>query len=164
MPRTPQSKASPPLYVLRARETCPGCGKASNAYALLAAGLYDALEEDSFASHILLRNIEHLPTHLLARLTERCPGWRFDRDDAAAPAYLMNHCRHCGAKLTDYYTQAEPGAAFYPCSKEDCWNISTYRLPVNEAVSLVCTWSIGGLPTFLDYDHAEPWEALPAAY
>jgi hypothetical protein len=75
----------------------------------------------------------------------------------------MNHCLHCGARLTDDYTQGEPGSAFCPCSKEECWNISTYRLPVNEDVPLVCTSSVGGLTDFLDYDHAEPWEALAAA-
>jgi hypothetical protein len=160
--RTPSSKAFPPLFVLRAGEWCPQCGERTNAFALLASGLYDGVEDDTFRDFILLKDIEYLPRRLLTLLMERCPGWRFDREEPSKPPCLMNHCLRCGAKLTDSYTHPEPGSAFYPTSPDECWNISVFRLPVEDDVSVVCGWSSGGLTDWLDYDQAKPWEAVDA--
>ncbi len=87
----------------------PGLRRGTNAFALLASGLYDGAEGSTFGDMVLLKDIDYLPA--------RCPGWRSDREDKPEPSYLMNHCLRCGAKLTDW----------------------------------------------LDYDHAQPWGALPAA-
>jgi hypothetical protein len=38
-----------------------------------------------------------------------------------------------------------------------------FRLPLEDEVTLGCGWSVGGLTDWLDYDHAQPWGALPAA-
>jgi hypothetical protein len=161
--RTPRSKAISPLFVLRAGEFCPRCGKGTNAFALLASGLYDGVEDDTFSDFILLKDIEYLPKRFLALLTEHCPGWRFDQEQPSEPAYLMNHCHRCGAKLTDSYTHAEPGSAFYPTSPDECCNISVFLLPVEDEVSLECSWSSGGLTDWLDFDEAKPWESLEIA-
>ena len=160
--RTPLSKAIPPLFLLRAGERCPQCGEATNAFALLASGLYDGGEDGIFDHFILLKNIKYLPKRFLAMLTEHCPGWRFDREEPSEPACLMNHCLRCAAKLTDTHIHAEPGSAFYPTSPDDCRNISVYLLPVEIQVRVVCGWSSGGLTDWLDYDLAKSWEALAA--
>ncbi len=156
--RTRRSKAISPLFVLRAGERCAQCGEGINVFALLASGLYDVVEDDTFNDFILLKDIEYLPM-----LTERCPGWRFDQEEPSEPPCLMNHCLPCGAKLTDSYTHAEPGSAFYPTSPDECWNISVFLLSVEDDVSMICGWSSGGLTDWLDYDRAEPWEALATA-
>jgi hypothetical protein len=160
--RSPTDIAYPPLYVLRAGEWCPACGEGTNAYALLAAALYERSEDDTFPGPLLLNHVERLPKRILALLAGRCPGWRFDReDDSSEPPYLMNHCWHCDAKLTDCYTHGEPGSAFCPASLEEGWNISVFLLPVEAAVPLVCSWSAGGLTEWLALDEAQEWEALP---
>jgi hypothetical protein len=112
---------------------------------------------------LLLKDIERLPARFLALLAQRCPGWRFDRAEDYATPTLMNHCRQCGAALTDFYTHAAPGAAFYPTRPEDCWNITAFALPVTEDVPLDTTFSVGGLTEWLELSKAEPWEALPVA-
>ena len=161
--RAPRSKAIPPLFVLRAGEWCPQCGAGANVFALLASSLYDGVEDDTFNDLILLKDIEYLPRRFLAMLTERCPGWRFDQEEPSEPSRLMNHCPRCGMKITDFYTHAEPGSAFYPTSPDECGNISMFLLPVKGEVSLICGWSSGGLTDWLDYDQAKPWEALTPA-
>jgi hypothetical protein len=161
--RNLRSKAISPLFVLRAGERCRQCGEGTNAFALLASGLYDGVEDDTFNDFILLKDIEYLPKRFLALLTERCPGWRFDRVEPSEPPCLMNHCLRCGARIADSYTHDAPGSAFYPTSPDECWNISVFLLPVEDEVSMVCGWSSGCLTDWLDYDQAAPWKALAAA-
>lgn len=55
--RSRQSKAFPPLFVLRAGESCPECGEGS-----------------TFDDMVLLQDIDYLPRHFLALLTARRPG------------------------------------------------------------------------------------------
>jgi hypothetical protein len=144
--RTRRSKAISPLFLLRAGERCPQCGERTNVFALLASGLYDGAEDDTFDDLILLKNIQYLPKRFLAMLTERCPGWRFDQEDPSEPSCLMNHCLRCGAKITDSYTHTEPGSAFYPTSPDECWNISVFLLPVEDEVSLECRAIASNIP------------------
>src|SRR5207248_3152848 len=119
-----KSRAMPPLYLLRAGECCPECRAGNNVYSLAAAALYDAREEyDLFDDFLLLTYVEYLPPRLLKRLQARCPHWRFDREGSGRP-YLMNHCRSCGAKLSDRDIHGHPGTAFSPGSPDECWNIT----------------------------------------
>jgi len=62
--RKPRSKAFPPLFLLRAGECCPDCGEGTNAFALLASGLYDGPEDGTFSGPLLLKDIERLPRRL----------------------------------------------------------------------------------------------------
>jgi hypothetical protein len=167
MPRAPKSKALPPLYLVRAGERCPRCRQATNVHALVASGLYDAREESKLPVPLLLEYLQGLPEPFLAMLSERCPGWRYDREDPSwrhamnpGATYLMNHCMHCDAPLPDYYLHGEPGSAFVPTCDAECEGIGLYLLP-EEDVSLDCGFSSGGLTDWLDYGRAKPWEALP---
>jgi hypothetical protein len=152
---TPKSKALPPIYLLRAPETCPECGVASNVHSLAAAGLYDASDRQSFNGFIVLTHVEYVPPRVLSLLADRCPGWYFDREGTGAP-YLMNHCRGCGVGLSDHFVHGDAGAAFSPCSAAECWNISLFTLPVSEETPLVCSWGIG-LGDLLDMGKVQPW-------
>lgn len=156
MPRAPTSKALPPLYLLEAGETCPACSEATNAYALVATAFYDAEDGGTLENPVVLHSIERLPKRTLARLLLRCPGWELEREHPGQPLYLMNHCHHCGAQLTDLYLHREPGSAFVPCSAEECWNISLFMLPDTVPVPVLCSYTIGGLPEWLDYAKAKP--------
>ncbi|MHB1425661.1 MAG: hypothetical protein ACYC3I_21035 [Gemmataceae bacterium] len=161
--RTSLSTAFPPFYVLRAGESCPKCGQGTNVYGLLSFGLYDKPQDERFDGPLLLNHIERLPQRILNLLTQRCPGWRFDCEKPSEPSYLMNHCLHCDAPLSDFYTHGEPGSAFYPTSPDECWNISVFQLPVEDDMAVDCSFSAGGLTDWLDFDRAKPWETPAAA-
>src|ERR1043166_3824109 len=97
----PTSKAFPPLYLLRAGETCPSCRQGTNVYTLVASALYDEPEQDHFDGPLVLTDIQKLPKRLLTLLAKRCRRYYFDREAPSDIPYLMNHCLRCGAKLTD---------------------------------------------------------------
>jgi hypothetical protein len=158
MPR--QSKAMPPLYLLKAGETCPSCAEATNVFTLVATDYYDAEDNGTLELPLVLKNIERLPKRTLNLLLLRCPGWEFDREYPGDPPYLMNHCLRCRAKLTDHYLHDEPGSAFFPCSAEECWNISMFVLPDTATVPVVCSYTIGGMTQWLDYSKAKPLTEL----
>jgi hypothetical protein len=152
----PKSQALPPLYLLRCPDTCPKCQEKAHVYTLAAAGLYDALEDDTFDDFIVLTRIERLPRRILRLLKGRCPTWSLDREEPDEPPYLMNHCRSCGAKLTDHYVHGDAGAAFYPTSPDECRNIKLFTLPTDddEDILIKCSWNIG-IADLLDFDQAE---------
>jgi hypothetical protein len=154
--RASTSTAIPPIYVLRAGETCPACRQNTNVYALAAAGFSDDPEDEPSLQCVVLKHINHLPKWHLAVLREHCPGWRFVREEPTALPYLMNHCLRCDAPLTDRYLHAEPGSAFFPCGPDECWNISVFVLPADGALSLRCSWTAGGLTDWLDFEAAQP--------
>ena len=159
MPR--QSKAFPPFYLLQAPATCPDCLQTTNVYALVAHALYDPSEDGEFDGPLILKDIERLPKRTLHLLQPRCPGWEFDRVPHRESPCLTNHCRHCNARLTDHYLHDEPGAAFFPCSPEECWNISRFTLPDTGPVPIHCSWTAGGLTEWLDeYVPARPLTEL----
>jgi hypothetical protein len=171
MSRDPKSTAHPPLYLLRTTDSCPGCGKPTPVYALLASSFYDGYERGTY-DNAILEYIERLPKPFLRRLQERCPTWGFDREDSSVTryamnpgaTYLINHCQHCEVPLPDFYLFGEPGSPFFPTDEDECENIGVYLLPEEEDISLVAASIVdaGGLTDWLNYDNAKPWEELPA--
>jgi hypothetical protein len=152
MPRPAKSRAFPPLTLLSTSDDCPVCRQATTVFALVADVLYDAAEEDTFTGPLLLQHVDGLPRRLLAYFEKCCPGWRPDREEAGELPYLMNHCAHCGARLTDYHLHAEPGSAFFPASPEECTGIRLLAVPATDSVPLACGFSSGGLTDWLDFE------------
>jgi hypothetical protein len=146
--------------VLRAGETCPACGEGTYVYALVAAALYHAPEEDTFTGPLVLKDIESLPRRVLALLEQHCPGWRLECQDSTQSPSLRNHCQHCGAVIPDQSLHAEPGSAFCPTSPADCLNIHAFAVPAHDPVPLVCSCTAGGLTDWLELDRAKPLTGL----
>jgi hypothetical protein len=121
----------------------------------VAAAFQDAECGGTLEGPVVLRDIEQLPKSTLAPLL-RCHGWAFDREGPGQPLYLMNHCQRCLAQVTDRYLHTEPGSAFFPCTPDDCWNISLYEVPAAGPVPAVCSYTLGGMTEWLDYSEAKP--------
>jgi len=50
-------------------------------------------------------------------LKTACPSYCLDFSKKAEGSYFMNHCKHCGAKLGDFFMHNEPGGAFFPTTE-----------------------------------------------
>jgi hypothetical protein len=150
------SLAMPPLYVLRTAERCPKCGKALHVYTLGCTAYRDAEDggEPIDQFHFLQR-IESIPQPILALLKTKLPGYYLDHTEEGETPYLMNHCP-CGAKLDDDFLHGDVGAAFWPDTPEGFAVFRLIRLPVEEPIPIVCSYSIGG-GEYLSIAKAEAW-------
>jgi hypothetical protein len=149
------SLAMPPLYVLRTAERCPECGRAMHVYTLGCAAFHDAEDSRPLEVFHFLSRIRSVPEAVLKLLKARCPGYDFDSPVEGEPPYLMNHC-DCGAKLDHDFLHGDIGAAFWPDTPEGFGLFKLFRLPIEEAIPIVCEYSVGG-GEYLDYGHAEAW-------
>src|SRR5262249_55434197 len=109
----PTSWAYPPLYVLRAADHCPACGRGTFLYMLGCDAFHDAEGREPTHRFHFLQRVSRLPKAVLRTITGECPGFALDREAAGGTPYLMNHCP-CGAKLDDAFVCGDVGAAFFP--------------------------------------------------
>jgi hypothetical protein len=152
------SLAYPPLYVLRTATRCPACDKALHVYAL-GCSAYHVVEHggEPIEQFHFLQRIESIPQSLLTLIKRQLPDYYLDHTEEAEPPYLMNHCP-CGAKFDDDYLHGDVGAAFWPDTPEGFRQLSLFRLPIEEAIPVVSSFTIGG-GDYLDTEHAESWRA-----
>jgi hypothetical protein len=151
------SMALPPLYVLRAVAYCPQCRRPIHVYTLGCAAFHDAGDNRPVDDFHFLRQISSVPQALLKLLKDKCPGYYLDQEDSYDRPYLMNHCQ-CGAKLDDDYVSGDVGAAFWPDTPEGYEELKLFKLPIDEAIAIQSSWSLGG-GEYLTLDKARPWTA-----
>jgi hypothetical protein len=148
--------AYPPLYVLRTATYCPECGQTQHVYALGCVAYRDAEDDgepvDDF--HFLSR-VESVPPPLFALLKAKLPSFYPDHTEEGEKPYLMNHCP-CGAKLDDDFVTGDVGAAFWPDTPDGFGDFRLLRLPVEEPLPIVSSFTIGG-GEFLDFANSWSW-------
>jgi len=149
------SLAMPPLYVLRTTTRCPKCGEAMNVYTLGCAAFHDAETSFPIKQFHFLCLIRSVPEPVLNLLKAKCPGFYHDHTEEEEPPYLMNHC-DCGGGLDDNYLHGDIGAAFWPDTPEGYRRFKLFRLPINEAIPVECSYMLGGGEE-MDFAKAEPW-------
>ena len=49
------------------------------------------------------------------------------------------------------------GRSSGPTSEQECRNIKRFRLPIDEEILIVCSWTLGGLDDTLEAIRTEPW-------
>jgi len=49
------------------------------------------------------------------------------------------------------------GRSSGPTSEQECRNIKQFRLPIDEEILIVCSWTLGGLDEMLEAIRTEPW-------
>jgi hypothetical protein len=149
------SLAMPPLYLLLAAARCPECGQAMYVYTLGCAAFHDADDRFPIEQFHFLRLIRSVPEPVLDLLKAKCPSYYLDQEEGHERRYLMNHC-DCGARLDDDYLHGDVGAAFSPEMADLYFQIKRFRLPVEEAIPVECSYTVGG-GEYLDTEHAGPW-------
>jgi hypothetical protein len=150
------SLALPPLYVLRAAARCPECSQGQHVYTLGCAAFHDAEDLRPVEEFRFLRLIQSVAEPVLNLLKDRCTGYFFDGEEAGEGGrYLMNHCQ-CGARLDDDYLHGDVEAAFWPDTPEGYQRFKLFRLPIDEAISVQCSYTLGG-GEYLDFANGELW-------
>ena len=150
------SLAIPPLYLLLAAARCPKCGKVMHVYTLGCAAFHDGEELGPADIFHFLRLIHSVPEPVLNLLKDRCPGYYLDQEEGGEERpYLMNHCQ-CGQRLDDDYLHGDFGAAFVPDTPEGFEDFKLFRLPIDEAIPVECSYTVVG-GEYLDTEHAPPW-------
>ena len=149
------SLAIPPLYVLRTAERCPVCGEATHVYTLGCTAYQDAEDGRPLETFHFLNRIESVPESLLTLLKTKLPGYHLDHTEEGEPPYLMNHCP-CGAQLDDDFLHGDVGAAFSPDTEDGFAAFRLLRLPMQEPIPIVCSYTIGG-GEYLDFAKTWAW-------
>lgn len=149
------SLALPPLYVLRAADYCPQCGRAQHVYMLGCAAFHDAEDRRQVDAFHFLRRVESIPQPILTLIKTKLPSYYPDRDHEGESPYLMNHCR-CGAKLDDDFVCGDVGAAFWPDTPEGFEAFRILKLPMKNPIEIVCSYTIGG-GEYLNFANTWAW-------
>lgn len=148
----PKSWAYPPLYVLRAADHCPACGRGTFLYMLGCAAFRDAEEREPTHRFHFLHRVSRLPKAALRTVTSECPGFALGREAPGGTPYLMNHCR-CGAKFDDDFVCGDVGAAFFPGTPDGYGDFELHQLAIDEPIPIQCSTMLGG-GEYLDFSRA----------
>lgn len=123
-----------PVYLALASTNCWSCKTATPVFCLCARGVEDEDNEgcDDFAwLFVSLFNFKHCGDDLQQIIDQHAIGYTKDSSKQAGARYYMNHCKHCGAKLGDFFMHEEPGGAFFPMSKQEAQKITLHEIKKN---------------------------------
>ena len=134
------------LYLLTAREVCWKCRAEQLVVALATQRLSD---EGSPVEHtnddlVVLSDIVEMPAEVFSYLRQRNPGFESRYSNTAGHSYFSNTCE-CGALFGDHYLHSEPGAAFFPESKEEAAKITLSSIPVPPPLKFDCVCHYGSV-------------------
>jgi hypothetical protein len=128
----------PPLYVASTVILCWRCGADMPAIALIAPNVPETEGEIC-----VLSNIRELPPPVLKWIRQRFPTFRLKFSRTTQSKYYANTCPKCGVLSGDFFLHAEPGAPFFPTTKEEARHLSIETIPVNESVTVRAGLGIG---------------------
>jgi hypothetical protein len=149
------SLAFPPLYLLRTVARCPKCRQAQHVFTLGCSAFHDAEDLRRVDVFHFLRRITSVPQTVLDLLNAKSPGFFLDQEAGDERNYLMNHCA-CGTGFGDDYLHGDVGAPFMPDTPEGYGRFELFRLPIDEAIPVECSYMVGG-GEYLDFANVETW-------
>ncbi|CAG9183829.1 hypothetical protein [Cupriavidus pampae] len=161
---------APHYYVAQSVERCWQCDGVTPVYALAvpaghlawydlpeasegpeAALAWEVAEAGSFVS-----DLTATAGSVRQVIAAHCPGYHVDYSNTAGGHFAMNHCKHCEAKIGEFYLHKEPGGPFFPMSPEDAARI-TLR-PVRAPLLVKGCASISSEDFFSDCRRGDPIE------
>jgi hypothetical protein len=144
-----------PVYVVTSIRDCWKCKKISRVYSLGSheVQVKHPLNVDHWEEALdcvvnaknyvpdglfLTSGIDSIDAQTTEYLKTHTPKYYPDFSKTANARYWMNHCEHCEAKLGDFDTHDEFGAAFAPLNLEQYQHISIQSTPISKVVISDC--------------------------
>ncbi len=155
-PSTPNIRAARYFLATTTRE-CWRCRAITRVVAIVLPAGHEALyvEDDPADDHwqaaaepTVLSYVKDLAAPVAARLRPLAPHYRVDFSQTVQRFYWMNHCEHCAAKLGDFETVEEYGAALSPLTTDQAAAI--YLEEIREPFFASCGGYTEGLDWFAD--------------
>ena len=128
----------PPLHVASTMILCWRCGADMPAIALIAPNVPEAEGEIC-----VLLNIRELPPPVLKWIRQHFPTLRLKFSKTTLSKYYANTCPKCGVLSGDFFLHEEPGAPFFPTTKEEAKHLSIETIPVIESMTVRAGLGIG---------------------
>lgn len=159
-PATPSIR-SPRYFLATTTRDCWRCAASTRVVAIVLPEEHEALyvEDDPADDYwrlaeqpTVLSYVWDLAAPVAARLRPLAPHYRIDSSQTVQRFYWMNHCEHCVAKLGDFDTVEEYGAAFSPITTEQAAGI--YLEEIIEPFSASCGGYTEGLDWFENAQHS----------
>ena len=129
-------RVEPPLHVASTMIVCWRCGADMPAVSLIAPNIPETEGEIC-----VLSNIRELPPPVLRWIQQRFPTVMLKFSKSTQSKYYANTCPKCGVLSGDFFLHEEPGAPFFPTTKEEAKGLSIETIPVNE--SMIVRASLG---------------------
>jgi hypothetical protein len=124
-------------FLAEAARNCWRCQARSRVFGICLLG-YETLYVDDDPTNdcweatdapAILSYVTFLADPAPMRLKNLAPHYRSDFSQTTQSFYWMNHCDRCGAKLGDFETIEEYGAALNPVTPEDASMIQLHEIP-----------------------------------
>jgi hypothetical protein len=138
-------RIDPPLHLASTTICCWRCGAEMPAVALLAPNVPDTEGEIC-----ILSNIQDLPPWVLTWIQKRFPTFRLKYSKTTRSRYYANTCPDCGVLSGDFYLHEEPGAPFFPTTKEEARSLAIEMVPMRESILVRTGLGMGTVDLILE--------------
>ncbi len=150
-------RINPPLYVAHTTISCWRCGAKMPVLALVAPNMAEADGEVC-----ILSEIEELPQVVLQFVRTRFPSFALRYSKALGSRYYANSCPTCGVISGDFYLHSEPGAPFFPTTREEAGQLTLEAVPLAGPITVRTGIGVGAGDLILEHAR-KPAARQPAA-
>jgi len=156
----PNLVARAPLYLLSGETSCWKCGSEQVVIALAVADVQDedgwvnADHSEEGSEPMLLVGITSMPDNVAAYLRANHPGFCMRFSKTAGYSYYANTCK-CGVIFGEFYLSAEPGAVFFPTTREEAARVLVTQLPFAGDLEFAASYSQGGIGMIFERGEGE---------
>jgi len=131
-------RVSPPLYLAGKKVRCWRCNTRMPVVALVAPCVAGSSGDVSVFS-----NIVQMPAGVLFFVQTKVPTFQLRSTHMAEAKYYANTCPKCHVVFGDFYLHDEPGAPFFPASKEEAKTLYLTEIPLAAAVEIEASPGVG---------------------
>jgi hypothetical protein len=99
----------------------------------------------------ILSAIEELPKAVLQFVGNRFPSFALRYSKTAGSRYYANTCPKCGVISGDFYLHSEPGAPFFPTTKEEAKQLTLEAIPLADSIRVGAGIGVGAGDLILEH-------------